>query len=180
MTATTEMAQLPPVTVNCTRCGNQFMSRARRHVTVRCPGCGTANRVKRDQPASPAGWPPAEPERAVEPPGNAGQQLALAAFRSAAAAAVEPGQLAPAPPPAAGFVLQAELDARDYGLDLGVDPREGRCQIIRCRGVTGAQLAEPEPCPGAGSRNIAADYRGRPIRICDRHDQALRAPIPAH
>ncbi|MGO8882540.1 MAG: hypothetical protein ACLQI7_02325 [Streptosporangiaceae bacterium] len=177
MTAATETAQLPPVMVSCTRCGNQFMSRARRHVTVRCPGCGTANRVKRDQPASPAGWPPAEPERAVEPPGNAGQQLALAAFRAAAVAAVEPVQLA-APLPAVW--VQRELDARDYGLALGLDPREGRCQIIRCRGVTGAQLAEPEPCPGAGSQIISTDYRGRPIRICDRHEQALRAPIPAH
>jgi hypothetical protein len=57
-----------------------------------------------------------------------------------------------------------------------MERREGRCQIILSISPTGEPLAEPWPCPGAGTRVIGADYWGRAIRACERHDQALSFP----
>jgi hypothetical protein len=71
--------------------------------------------------------------------------------------------------------LQAQLDAREYGLDLNLNPWEGRCQIIRGKDPSGQLLDPPWACPGAG-QHVIADYRGQPIRICTRHRQALQGP----
>jgi hypothetical protein len=140
---------LPPLAVDCGRCDHQFLTRAGHHVTIRCPRCKLGIRVKRPAatPFVPVPVPQAEPVAPMAP---------VAAARPAS-------------------VVQDDLDARDYGLDLGLDPRAGCCQIIACRGITGQPLAEPEPCPGAGSATIGLDYRGRPIRVCERHGRALGA-----
>ena len=142
---------LPPFAVDCGRCYHQFLTRAGHHVTIRCPRCKVGIRVKR---------PALAPAAAVLAP-----RVAPAAPASALVAVAPPSPLTG---------LQDELDARDYGLDLDLDPRAGRCQIIACRGITGQPLAAPEPCPGAGSQTIGLDYRGRSIRACERHGRALR------
>jgi hypothetical protein len=52
---TQHRGELPPVTVSCTadECGHQFLSRAARHMVVRCPRCARPIRVKRPRPP---GW----------------------------------------------------------------------------------------------------------------------------
>ena len=145
----TRSPALPPLAIDCGRCDHQFLTRAAHHVTIRCPRCKLGIRVKRTAPAALAAVP--------------------------APLAVPAAPIAPVATGRPATVAQADLDARDYGLDLGTDPRAGRCQIIACRGITGQPLAEPEPCPGAGSQTIGLDYRGRPIRVCERHGRALGA-----
>jgi hypothetical protein len=139
MTAVAEAPErLPPVTVDCTACECQFVSRARRHQRVRCPRCGHSVRVKRaDIPVdgerggqAPGAVPDASAPRWAPAPGT-GRLDALAWLRPSAASA--PAAIVAAPrgdrtaPAAAqpGMTWAAALAALGWRLA----PVSGKCQV---------------------------------------------------
>jgi DNA-directed RNA polymerase subunit RPC12/RpoP len=158
-------AQLPPVTVDCASCGNQWISRARRHTPVHCPRCGHSVRVKRPgtaagvqaaddgpgpAPASPA--PASPPAASPRPAGATALPRALhrpllvpgvAVERLAAPAAARPG-----PVPAAAPGRETTTAGALAALGWRISPRAGGCQIIsggrQCRGEAEYPIAGPD------------------------------------
>ena len=157
--------QLPLVTVTCTSCEHQFLSRARRHSVVRCPRCKHGVRVKRPLPA--AGSPP--PAASTAPPAPAPAR-AVSLLRPVlvphgsmtgrpAAPAAQPR---PAPAAASrlpGMTWAEALAALGWQLHRDSD----RCQIRERR------LA----CPDQPSHVLTIG------RVCDRHYDGLVATITA-
>lgn len=167
--------RLGPVTVDCTRCGHQWPSRARRHVVIRCPDCGHGVRVKRDS-AGPSSrgtshhQAPGRRAAAAEPPPAAASEedddegptyIYDEHHRLVLAEWTEDGYLVAAQP---RMNHAAELAARGYV--IGQDTPAGTCPIASTQGIN------PGRCAGGAFREFG------PHRVCERHHRALTTPLP--
>jgi hypothetical protein len=174
--ATVVTAPLNPVTVDCGGCGSQFLSRARRHVTVRCPRCGHGCRVLRAAPAvvgrvaddggpSDDGDVPAVPSLAT----------LLARMLAGPRSWQAPARANPVPargshtarPAPRALRPGAELAARNWRFGPAAP---GCCEITE---------VNPHGWPGSGPWPCAAPARGTfgGGRVCDLHHAALTAPL---
>ena len=174
MTMTAQAApQLPPVTVDCTACGSQFLSRARRHARVRCPHCGHSVRVKRlpgdAQAAVPAAAPtqprqPTQPPPMLLPAPSRPPALPMPPRPLGARPAARPGAPArpPEPPPPAG-PGRPDLTWADAlaGLGWRLWPGTSTCQVQE------GYLA----CLQRQARHITGGW------VCGRHYAELAAYI---
>ena len=152
---------LPPTAVDCTRCAHQFLSRAQRHVVIRCPRCGHPVRVKRPGNA-PAAAQADEGDDGIAYVYDAAGQLVPGSWNQDGR--LLPAQTAPQPataPPAAHPPARMTWTRALSELGWRIAPLDGGCEI-----TGGGQF-----CGEYATRHITGGW------VCERHYLRLVAVI---
>jgi hypothetical protein len=181
MTITADRMWRPPVTVDCTWCDSQFLSRGRRMQSVHCPRCKHSVRVKR--PADPAdlvSLPVYDDDEIVDAelcdddaPAAPSMVTQLARILAAPRAWPSPARALPAPRPhtarPAPRALRpgAELAARNWRFGPAAP---GCCEITEVN-PHGWPGSAPWHCPAPASGTFDGG------RCCDLHLGALTTQV---